>query len=212
VTGLDEDLEYECPECGTYFPAGAKRCPGCGTEFDWEGDEEETIDEILEKTAPGSIDAEEEAKKEVEEIAEPSEGPIEEEPEVSEEAIEEEYEEAPEEEPEIPEEASREEVPEELEEVPPEEILEEIPPVAPKGPKLYGGLLSVPGLAFVVLTVLALIATIIALRWDTWINGAAVETIGDHQRLYVYLGTVGIVVCAMVSVVDIFRNRKGQRG
>ena len=33
VFGLDEELEYKCPECGAYFPAGAKRCTGCGTEF-----------------------------------------------------------------------------------------------------------------------------------------------------------------------------------
>jgi len=192
---LDEELEYECPECGTYFPAGAKRCPGCGTEFDWEGDEEEIIDEIQETIAPESTDAEEE-------------------PEVSKEAVEMEPEEeskapeeAVEEEPVLPEE----EVPEELEEIPPGEILEEVPPIAQKGPKLYGGLFSVVGLAFIVLTVAALVATILALRWDTWINGAAEESIGDRQVLFVYLGVAGTVVCAIVSVVDVLRNRKGQR-
>ena len=55
---MDEDLEYECTECGTYFPVGTKKCPSCGTEFDWEGDEGETIDEILEEVAPESIDTE----------------------------------------------------------------------------------------------------------------------------------------------------------
>ena len=99
-----------------------------------------------------------------------------------------------------------EEVPEELEELPPGEILEEVPPVAHKEPKLYAGLFSVVGLTFIVLTVAALIATILALRWDTWINGAAEESIGDHQMLFVYLGVAGIVVCAIVSVVDILRN------
>ena len=201
---MDEELEYECPECGTYFPAGAKRCPGCGTEFDWKGDEEETIDEILEKIAPESIDAEEETKKEVEEIAEPSE-----EPEVSEEAVEKEYEVDKEEE---LEETPEEKVPEELEELPPKEILEDVPPIAHKKPKLYAGLFSVVGLTFIVLTVAALIATILTLRWDTWINSAVEETIGDYQMNFVYLGTAGIVVCAIVSAVDVLRYRKGQRG
>ena len=165
MTGLDEELEYECPECGAYFPAGAKRCPGCGKELDLEGDEENTVDEFLK------------------EITDRLEEP--------EEAV---------------------EVEEPLEEIPPEDILEEVPPIAHKKPKLYVGLFSILGLTFIILTVAALIATIIALRWDTWINGAAEETIGDYQMNIVYLGVAGIIVCAIVSVMDILRNRKGQRG
>ena len=101
------------------------------------------------------------------------------------------------------------EVPEEEYEVP-EDLLDERPliPSPPKKPRLYAGIFSIVGLTFIILTVLAFIATIIALRWDTWINGAAEETIGDYQILYVYLGTVGIVVCAVVSFVDILRHRK----
>ena len=196
VTGLDEELEYECPECGASLPAGAKFCTTCKAEIDWGGGENVTVDEILEDITK-SMEPDEEAD---------AEGP-----EAPEEAIEEESkapEEAVEEEPVLPEE----EVPEELEELPPEEILEEVPPVAYKGPKLYAGLFSVVGLAFIVLTVAALIATILALRWDTWINGAAEESIGDRQVLFVYLGVAGTVVCAIVSVVDVLRNRKGQRG
>ena len=91
----------------------------------------------------------------------------------------------------------------------PKDLLKERPLIPPpiKEPRLYGGIFSVFGLAFVILTVLALIATIIALRWDMWIGGASEETIGDHQKLYIYLGVVGIVVCAVVSFVDVFRHR-----
>jgi hypothetical protein len=91
-----------------------------------------------------------------------------------------------------------------------DELLEERPPIELKGPRLYGGFFSVLGLAFVILTILAFIVTVITLRWDMWINGAAEETIGDQQMLCIYLGTVGIVVCAVVSLVDVvYRHRKG---
>ena len=99
-----------------------------------------------------------------------------------------------------------------MEEISHKEILEEVPPIALKKPRLYAGLFSVVGLAFIVLTVAALVATILALRWDTWINGAAEESIGDRQALFVYLGVAGTVVCAIVSFVDVLRNRKGKRG
>ena len=169
MTGLEEELEYECPECGASLPAGTKFCTACKAEIDWGGGENDAVDEILEDITK-SMEPDEEADEEATEV------------------------------------------PEELEEVPPGEILEEIPPVAQKGPKLYGGLFSVVGLTFIVLTVAALIATILALRWDTWINGAAEESIGDRQALFVYLGVAGTAVCAIVSVVDVLRNRKGQRG
>ena len=174
MTGLEEELEYECPECGASLPAGAKFCTACKAEIDWGGDENDTVDEILEDITK-SMEPDEEADEEG---------------------------------PEVPEE----EVPEELEEIPPGEMLEEVPPVALKKPRLYAGLFSIVGLTFIVLMVAALIATILALRWDTWINGAAEESIGDRQALFVYLGVAGTVVCAIVSFVDVLRNRKGKRG
>ena len=218
MTGLEEELEYECPECGASLPAGTKFCTACKAEIDWGGGENDAVDEILEDITK-SMEPEEEADEEGPEVPQEAteeesmapEEAVEEEPEAPEEAIEEESkapEEAVEEEPVLPEE----EVPEELEETPPGEMLEDVPPVAHKRPKLYGGLFSVVGLAFIVLTVAALIATILALRWDTWINGAAEESIGDRQALFVYLGVAGTAVCAIVSVVDVLRNRKGQRG
>ena len=92
----------------------------------------------------------------------------------------------------------------------PEDLLEERPLLSspPKETRLYVGIFSVIGLTFIILTVLAVIATILALRWDTWIGGAVEENIGDHQILYVYLGVTGIIVCAVISLVDVLRHRK----
>lgn len=49
MTGLEEELEYERPECGAPLPEGARFCTSCGTEFDWDEDETEVVDELLEK-------------------------------------------------------------------------------------------------------------------------------------------------------------------
>ena len=144
---MDEALEYKYSECGVSLPAGAKFCITCEAEFDWEGDEEETVEEALEKITPESKDAETEVEaeeEEAEEIAGPPEEAPEEEPKEPEGAEVEEVE------PEIPDEAPKVKVPEELEEVLPEEIVEEIPPIALKKPRLYAGLFSVVGLTFIV--------------------------------------------------------------
>ena len=92
----------------------------------------------------------------------------------------------------------------------PEDLVKEGPLIPPprKVPRLYLGLFSIIGLAFVALTVLALIATIITLRWDTWINGAAEENIGDRQSSYIYLGTVLIVLGSIISLVDFNKQRR----
>ena len=60
---MNEGLEYECPECGTYFPESTIRCPHCRTEFHLE---EETVEEIIEElTLPlkGDVKAAEEDNK-----------------------------------------------------------------------------------------------------------------------------------------------------
>ena len=48
VTGLEEELEYKCPECGTFLPASTMRCPRCRTEYK---EEEETVEELIEELA-----------------------------------------------------------------------------------------------------------------------------------------------------------------
>jgi hypothetical protein len=83
-------------------------------------------------------------------------------------------------------------------------------PAPTKAPRkgFLGGLLGPVGLTFLVLAVLAVVGTVVLLNWDVWIQGASEESVGDRQRLYVYLGVVGIVVCALVALVDILRRRK----
>ena len=51
VTGLEEELEYQCPECGTFFPASTTRCPVCRTEYR----EEEEITEELTLSPKGDV-------------------------------------------------------------------------------------------------------------------------------------------------------------
>ncbi len=48
VTGLEEGLEFQCPECGTFFPASTLRCPVCRMEF---REEEETVEELIGESA-----------------------------------------------------------------------------------------------------------------------------------------------------------------
>ena len=84
---------------------------------------------------------------------------------------------------------------------------EEPPPTPAKGPKLYGGL-SIIGLVFAILTVVAIIGTVVLLNYDTWIDGADENNIGDTQIMYVYGAVAGIVVCALIVVFDFMKNRK----
>jgi hypothetical protein len=70
-----------------------------------------------------------------------------------------------------------------------------------------GGLLDPVGLTFLVLTFLAVVGTVVLMHWDVWVQGASAESVGDRQRLLVYMGVLGVVVCAIVTVVDIMRHR-----
>jgi len=95
-------------------------------------------------------------------------------------------------------------------EIPEEDLAtapEEPPPTPAKGPKLYVGL-SIIGLVFALLTVVAIIGTVVLLNYDTWIDGADENNIGDTQIMYVYAAVAGIVVCALIVVFDFMKNRK----
>ena len=95
-------------------------------------------------------------------------------------------------------------------EIPEEDLAtapEEPTPTPAKGPKLYVGL-SIIGLVFALLTVVAIIGTVVLLNYDTWIDGADENNIGDTQIMYVYGAVAGIVVCALIVVFDFMKNRK----
>jgi hypothetical protein len=101
--------------------------------------------------------------------------------------------------------AEAEEAPEPVVEEPYEEPEPE--PIA-AAPVEKGGPLSKLGIAFIVLTIVAIVATLLAAKYDTWIQGASEESVGDRQQLFIYLGIVGIIVCAVIATFDMIRYRK----
>ncbi len=177
-----EDEAYECPECGVSITSDMSSCPGCGIELEWDG-EEEALDEVIEAAEQHQ---EEETAPEPEEEGLPD--IVEEPPEAVE---------APEPDPVPYEEPPRAPSPDEA---PPFEA----PPVV--GPKLYGRL-SIIGIVFSILAVVAVILTLVAANYDVWVQGAEEENIGPTQQNAIYLGVAGIVVCLMVVVLDWWRNR-----
>lgn len=76
----------------------------------------------------------------------------------------------------------------------------------PETPKASGPL-SLLGAVFLVLTMLALIGTIVLLRYDTLVTGADEETIGDTQWTYIYLAAGGLALFAMLTIIDVLRRR-----
>lgn len=178
---MPEDDEYECPECGTPFKEGTTKCPGCGTVFDWDEEEADgaaSVDELLE-------DIEQDVSEPAPEGAE-----VEAPPEVTEEAKE------PPEEP-VGEEEGTADEPESPEDLP-------IPPA----PKAKAGMFSILGLAFLGLTVVALIGTLVVANYDMWIQDATKESMGDRQTMFLYLGIVGVIVCGAIAMFDMMRQRK----
>jgi hypothetical protein len=68
--------------------------------------------------------------------------------------------------------------------------------------------LSPLGLLTTILTLIALIGTMLILRWDTWINGAEVESIGDNQMRFVYLGIIAVASFIVITIIDAIRQRR----
>jgi hypothetical protein len=80
---------------------------------------------------------------------------------------------------------------------------------APAATRRYAGGFTLVGLAFVILAGIALVLTIIALRWDAISSGSKYEAIGSMQSLIILLGLAAFVFCAVVSVYDLLRGPKG---
>jgi hypothetical protein len=62
------------------------------------------------------------------------------------------------------------------------------------------------GLAFALLTLLAFFATVLVIRWDTLVQGAEVDLIGESQRLVVYAGAIATTIFAVLSIIDVVWN------
>ena len=71
---MKEGLEYQCPECDTFFPASTMRCPVCRTEFK---EEKEIVGELIGESAillkGDKKEAEEDEETSVEETMRPPE-------------------------------------------------------------------------------------------------------------------------------------------
>jgi hypothetical protein len=68
------------------------------------------------------------------------------------------------------------------------------------------------GLAFMLLTVVAFLGTLLLMRWDTWVRGEAVDSIGDDQRTLIYAGAVATTVFAILTILDIMRGQTTATG
>jgi len=178
----DATEQFECPECGKLFGVGTVSCPGCGMEFEWDEEEtEEALDDLIEQVVESEgveTGSPDEADKPVEETEPPYDPSVE---------AEEEPEEAP----------------------PDTSMYEDEAPMALDEPVMgKKKALSMLGMAFAVLAVVSVIGLMVVLNYDVWINGDAENNIGDTQMMYVYLAVVAVIVCIMLVVVDLVRNRK----
>jgi len=184
---MPDETEFECPECGALFTEGTVKCPGCGMDFEWDEEEEvdaeASVDELL-----GDIE---------QDVADAGVGEV-----PVGEAIEGE-EEAPEPEPELEPEPE----PEPELEPEPEPEPEPMPAVAAKA---KGGL-PMLGLIFMGLAVVALVGTLVIANYDVWIQGAAEESMGDRQQMFVYLGIVGVIVCGAIGMLFTMRGKKAAK-
>jgi DNA-directed RNA polymerase subunit RPC12/RpoP len=198
----DEEMEYLCPECGTVVDPDQARCPGCGAKFSMHTDGEITIEYEPEKP-PASDEALLEAAID-EAIVRPN-GVTDLSDDAADEALEMGATDIPPPEPE----------PEEDFEPGPEDDLPAPAKAAKRAeaepyPRLYPGGFTLLGLVFLVLALLALGFTILVARYDTWIQGAAEESMGNDQLTMFYAGLVAFTVFVVVAVIDLLRTPKGR--
>jgi DNA-directed RNA polymerase subunit RPC12/RpoP len=199
-----EEMEYLCPECGTVVDPDQARCPGCGAKFSMHDDGELTIEYEPEKP-PASDEALLEAA--IDEVIVRPNGVA-----VLSEEDEEDVRELGLSEPSPPATA-----PEET----PEPAPEVMAPTEDEGdarasaevtyPRLYPGGFTLMGMVFIVLALLALVFTIVVARYDTWIQGAAEESMGDDQLTVFYAGLATFTVFLIIAVVDLLRTPKARR-
>jgi RNA polymerase subunit RPABC4/transcription elongation factor Spt4 len=233
VINGEEDLEYVCPECGGTFNEGDSECPTCHIEFDWSEELEYlcpecgTIVEPDQDTCPGcearfSKDADGEMIIEYEPDPEPPtvdqllDTAIDEvmvrpngRPEELE--AEEEWEE------EVPDTIPFEDLEAIEDEV---EEPEEAPALATTGVEgmadngtdqtydLYPGGFTKLGILFLFLALLSLVFAVFMARYDTWIQGAAEESMGTNQKYGYLAGLGGFTLFILMAVYDLMRTPK----
>lgn len=225
-----EALEYVCPECGETFEEGADECSGCGIEFDWSDEMEYLCPECgtvvdpdisrcpgcaarFSKEGNGDVLIEYEPDRDPPTVDEMLAAAI------DESIIRPESEVEPEVEPEA--EGSvivQRQTPERkaLAEVPLAASTVKTPKAAVAAtdevvdqPRLYPGGFTIVGLVFVTMAMVALLFTITVARYDTWVQGATEENMGDNQLMYFYAGLVAFTVFIVIAVMDLLRTPKG---
>ncbi len=191
-----EEMEYLCPECGTVVDPDQARCPGCSAKFSMRSEGEITIE--YEPEEPRASDMDMLAAAIDEAIVRPNGTVVMPEAEA--------------------EDAEEEDIGtlEEEEEVPkgqPTEATEDVATAGSKArtyPRLYPGGFTLVGLVFAIMALLALAFTIVVARYDTWIQGAAEESMGDNQMMFFYAGLVAFAVFIVIAVADLLRTPRGR--
>ncbi len=196
-----EELEYLCPECGTVVDPDQDRCPGCAAKFS----KEENGDVIIEyepDKAPPTVEEMLEAA-----INEVTVHPVEKvsfgtttylHPAETSEKVPMKKAVA----------SSREEDQAGSSRTASAAVDEDLK----EGPKLYPGGFTAIGILFIVIAIAALVFTVVMARYDTWVQGAAEESMGDNQKMLFYAGLVVFAGCILAAVADLLRTPKGARG
>lgn len=185
---MQEGERFACPDCGCHFTTGAKECPGCRVQFDWD---DEVIPEDLEGTPddmvddqgfewvepPSSDGGDDDGRPAAAEVSEP----------VKEE---------------VGEKIETRAQTDDGEDRAPEPDEEEASGETVPDPVVDEQTLSRFGLVFAVLCIVAFSATVLLTRWDTLLNGEAVESIGSRQLLMIYTSAVTTIVFALLTILD----------
>ena len=219
-------LEYVCPECGETFDEGAERCSSCGLEFDWSEELEYLCPECGTLVDPDSAQCPGCSAKFSKE--ENGDVLIEYEPDDTPPTVEEMLDAAIDEvmvhpvetvtygrtvfEPPEMEESTKEGPGPSTETARATKARDGTEATADEGvyegPKLYPGGFTRVGLVFVTLAIMALVFTVVMARYDTWIQGEAVESMGDNQRMMFFAGLGIFAICILIAVADLLRAPK----
>jgi len=196
-----EEMEYLCPECGTVVDPDQARCPGCSAKFSMHDDGEITIEYEPEKPRATDQDLLEAAIDES--IVRPNGTKVR-----SEETEEEVQDrgitgtqamEGPEGPPDMA----------EVDDVQKSGDASVADETSRSHPRLYPGGFTLMGLVFAILALMALAFTIVIARYDTWIQGAAEESMGDNQLMLFYVGLAAFAVLIILAVADLLRTPRG---
>jgi DNA-directed RNA polymerase subunit RPC12/RpoP len=193
-----EEMEYLCPECGTMVDPDQAQCPGCGAKFqpaengeiiiEYEPDKDPpSVDELLHdaiekaRIKPLHDWEETDAPKRSSEGGKEDVGDSHETP--------------------------RRVVAPKAVHISAAKAASDVP--AMDLPKYYPGGFTKVGLIFLSMSIVALAFTVVMARYDTWIQGAAVESMGDNQRILFMAGLLAFSACMMVAAIDLIRTPKG---